>query len=81
MKKEILLVEDDSSLISVYRNWSKEDLLVRQLNAAVDFGQVMPNIPEMGRFFSSVGTALQVATQGRASAQQALSDAAAVMRN
>lgn len=69
------------ALISVYRNWSKEDPLVRQLNAAVDLGQVMPNIPEMGRFFSSVGTALQVATQGRASAQQALSDAAAAMRN
>jgi maltose/maltodextrin transport system substrate-binding protein len=69
------------ALISLYQRWSKKDPLVRQLNAAVNLGQVMPNIPEMGRFFSSVGAALQVATQGRASPQQALSNAAAAMRN
>ena len=69
------------ALISLYRSWSKEDPFVRQLNAAIDLGQVMPNIPEMGLFFSSVGGALQIATQGRASAQQALSDAAVDMRN
>jgi maltose/maltodextrin transport system substrate-binding protein len=57
------------------------DYDVRELNAAIDLGQVMPNIPEMGVFFSSVGDALQIATQGRASAQRALSDAAADMRN
>ena len=55
--------------------------LVRRLNVAVDMGQVMPNIPEMGLFFSSVGAALEIATQGRASAQRAPSDAAAGMRH
>jgi maltose/maltodextrin transport system substrate-binding protein len=69
------------ALISLYRRWSEEDPFVRELNAAIDLGQVMPNIPEMGVFFSSVGDALQIATQGRASAQRALSDAAADMRN
>ena len=40
----------------------------------------VPNIPEMGRFFSSVSGALQIATQGRASAQAALQEAEANMR-
>jgi maltose/maltodextrin transport system substrate-binding protein len=46
----------------------------------VDHGQVMPNIPEMGRFFSAIGTALQIATDGQTSAQNALREAAANMR-
>jgi maltose-binding protein MalE len=41
----------------------------------------MPNNPQMGRFFSVVGTALQIATQGRASPQEALSDAAATLQS
>jgi maltose-binding protein MalE len=40
----------------------------------------MPNIPQMGRFFTSVGAALQIATEGRASAEAALKEAAATMR-
>jgi hypothetical protein len=43
---------------------------LRQLKVSVDYGEVMPNIPEMARFFSSVGAALEVATHGRASAGQ-----------
>jgi hypothetical protein len=39
---------------------------LRQLKAAVEYGQVMPNIPQMGRFFSSMSGALQIATEGRA---------------
>jgi maltose/maltodextrin transport system substrate-binding protein len=62
------------ALTSLYRRWSKENPLVRQLKVAIDNGQVMPNIPEMGAFFSSVGGALQTATQGRATAQQALTN-------
>jgi maltose/maltodextrin transport system substrate-binding protein len=69
------------ALISLYRRWSKEDPFIRQLNAAIDLGQVMPNIPEMGLFFSSVGNALEIATQGRASGPRALIDAAADMRH
>jgi len=49
---------------------------LRQLKVAVDLGQVMPNIPQMGRFFNAVGTALQIATDGQASAGEALREAA-----
>jgi len=38
------------------------------------------DIPQIGRFFSAVDSALQIATQGRASPQQALNDAAATLR-
>ena len=69
------------ALISLCRKMSKDNPLVRELNASVDIGQVMPNIPQMGLFFSSVGGALQIATQGGASAQKALSDAVKSMRN
>jgi maltose/maltodextrin transport system substrate-binding protein len=68
------------ALSSIYENLAKDNLLLRQLNAAVEYGQVMPNIPEMGGFFSSVSGALQIATQGRASAQAALQEAEANMR-
>jgi maltose-binding protein MalE len=59
---------------------AKDNPLLRQLHAAVEYGQVMPNIPEMGCFFSSVSGALQIATQGRTSAQAALQEAEANMR-
>jgi maltose/maltodextrin transport system substrate-binding protein len=68
------------ALISLYQKMSKVNPLVGEFNACVDLGQVMPNVPEIMLFFSLVGEALQIATQGRASAQKALSDAAASMR-
>ena len=68
------------ALRSTYEKLAKDNPLLRQLNTVVEYGQVMPNIPEMGRFFSSVSRALQVATQGRASAQAALQEAEANMR-
>ncbi|HEY6840684.1 MAG TPA: maltose/maltodextrin ABC transporter substrate-binding protein MalE [Chthoniobacterales bacterium] len=68
------------ALSSIYEKLAKDNPLLRQLNAAVEYGQVMPNIPEMGGFFSSVSGALQIATQGRASAQAALQEAEANMR-
>jgi maltose/maltodextrin transport system substrate-binding protein len=68
------------ALSSIYEKLAKDNPLLRQLNAVVEYGQVMPNIPEMGRFFSSVSAALQIATQGRASAQAALQEAEANMR-
>jgi maltose/maltodextrin transport system substrate-binding protein len=68
------------ALRSLCRKMVKADPLVRQLSEVVDQGEVMPNIPEMGRFFSAVGAALQIATQGRASPQVALRDAAAAMQ-
>ena len=69
------------AVISVYEKLAKDRPLLRQLEVAVADGQVMPNIPQMGRFFTAVSGALQIATQGRASAQAALQEAAAEMRH
>jgi maltose/maltodextrin transport system substrate-binding protein len=38
-------------------------------------GDVMPNIPQMGKFWSSMATAFEIATNGQASPQAALDDA------
>jgi maltose/maltodextrin transport system substrate-binding protein len=69
------------AVISVYEKLAKDNPLLRQLAAALEDGQVMPNIPQMGRFFTSVSGALQIATQGRASAKAALQEAEADMRH
>jgi maltose/maltodextrin transport system substrate-binding protein len=69
------------ALISLYQKMANDNPLIKQLNDSVALGEIMPNIPQMGRFFSAVGSALQIATQGRASPKAALSDAAATMRS
>ena len=38
-------------------------------------GVVMPNIPQMGKFWSAIGSAIQLATNGQASPQAALTEA------
>jgi maltose/maltodextrin transport system substrate-binding protein len=43
-------------------------------------GVVMPNIPQMGRFWSSLAAALQIATIGRASPEAALNEAANLIK-
>lgn len=68
------------ALISLYQSMSQSNALLRELDSSIQIGQIMPNIPVMGRFFTSVGSALQIATEGRASAQKALRDAAATIR-
>ena len=68
------------ALTSLYRPMAAADARLRQLKVAVDYGEVMPNIPQMGRFFSAVGTALRIATEGRASAKAALQEAEATMK-
>jgi maltose/maltodextrin transport system substrate-binding protein len=68
------------ALISLYQKTAKKDALVRKLKLAVDHGEVMANIPQMGRFFSAMGAALQIAADGQASAQEPLHEAAASMR-
>jgi maltose/maltodextrin transport system substrate-binding protein len=49
-----------------------ENLLLQELQVSVDHGEVMPNIPQMGRFFTVMGAALQAATDGQATAEAAL---------
>jgi maltose/maltodextrin transport system substrate-binding protein len=67
------------ALISAYEKLAQDDLRVRQLKEALDLGQIMPNVPQMGLFFGAVGSAMQIAADGHASAEQALRDAAAQM--
>jgi maltose/maltodextrin transport system substrate-binding protein len=69
------------ALISLEETMVKNDPLLNQFNVCVDGGEVMPNIPQMGRFFSSVGAALQIATNGQASPEAALKEAATNMRH
>ena len=67
------------ALISLYNRMAKDNTRLQQLKISVDYGVVMPNVPQMGRFFSAVGAALQIATDGRASARAALREAEANM--
>jgi maltose/maltodextrin transport system substrate-binding protein len=69
------------ALISLEERMVKNDPLLQQLKVCVDGGEVMPNIPQMGRFFTSLGAALQIATNGQASPEAALKEAAANMRH
>lgn len=69
------------ALISSYEELAKNNPHLRQLKTSVDYGQVMPNVPEMGRFFSSLGAALQLAADGRLSAGAALREAEANIRH
>ena len=67
------------ALISFYHKLAQDNPWVRELKASVDYGQVMPNVPQMGRFFSSLGAALQLAVNGRLSPRNALLEAEANM--
>jgi len=49
--------------------------LVRTTFENVQNGVLMPNIPEMGRFWSAMAAAFQIATNGQASPQVALDEA------
>ena len=69
------------ALISVFEKIAQNNPRLRELKASVEYGQVMPNVPQMGRFFSSLGAALQLAADGRLSARKALQQAEANMRH
>ena len=58
-----------------------ENPLLQQLQICVDHGEVMPNIPQMGRYFTVMGAALQTATDGQATAEAALRKADVNMRH
>jgi maltose/maltodextrin transport system substrate-binding protein len=68
------------SLISFADELDRENPLLREMKICVEQGEVMPNIPEMGRFWTAVGSALQLATNGQATVQNALDEAAESMR-
>jgi maltose/maltodextrin transport system substrate-binding protein len=63
------------ALNSLYESMSKSDQLLREMKVCADYGEVMPNIPQTGRFWSAMGSALQIATNGQATADAALAEA------
>jgi maltose/maltodextrin transport system substrate-binding protein len=63
------------ALNSLYEKMAQNDELLREMKVCADDGEVMPNIPQMGRFWTAMGSALQTATNGQSNAQAALSDA------
>jgi maltose/maltodextrin transport system substrate-binding protein len=63
------------ALTSLYEKMSKDDELLREMKVCADDGEVMPNIPQTGRFWSAMGSALQIATNGQATAKAALTEA------
>lgn len=78
--ENLKLVDDDKkigvpALKSFYRTLQK-DPLIKATMMNVKNGVLMPNNPEMGKFWSAMGPALENATRGRQNAKEAL-DAAA----
>jgi maltose/maltodextrin transport system substrate-binding protein len=69
------------ALVSMYQKLAQNNPRLRELKASIDYGQVMPNVPQMGRFFSTLGAALQLAADGTVSPRSALLEAAANMRH
>ena len=69
------------ALVSFYEKLAQNNPHLRQLKASVDIGQIMPNLPQMGRFFTSLSAALQLAADGRLSAAAALRQAEANIRH
>ncbi|MBV9488719.1 MAG: maltose/maltodextrin ABC transporter substrate-binding protein MalE [Verrucomicrobia bacterium] len=63
------------ALKSTYDELSAQDPMIKVTYENIQNGTVMPNIPQMGKFWSSMVSALQVATNGQASPQAALADA------
>ncbi|MBV8901122.1 MAG: maltose/maltodextrin ABC transporter substrate-binding protein MalE [Verrucomicrobia bacterium] len=63
------------ALQSTYNELAAKDPLVRMTYENAQNGEVMPNIPQMGKFWSSLAAALQIATNGQASPQVALAEA------
>ena len=57
---------------------AKNPLIKLTYQNALD-GVVMPNIPQIGKFWSSIGAALQITTSGQATAQFALDEADKLM--
>jgi len=68
------------SLVSLAQEMDQSNPLLKEMKTCIDAGEVMPNIPEMGRFWTALGSALQLATNGQATAESALQEAAENMR-
>ncbi|HXL26428.1 MAG TPA: hypothetical protein VN952_07080, partial [Chthoniobacterales bacterium] len=63
------------AMISLYDELSRSNPLLGEMKRCADEGEVMPNIPQTGRFWTSVATAIELATSGRSSPAAALAEA------
>jgi maltose/maltodextrin transport system substrate-binding protein len=63
------------ALKSLYDEMAAKNPLIKITYDNAQNGVVMPNIPEMGKFWSSMASAFQIATNGQASPEAALADA------
>jgi len=63
------------ALKSLYEEMAAKNPLIRATYENAQNGVVMPNIPQMGKFWSSMATAFQIATNGQATPEAALADA------
>jgi maltose/maltodextrin transport system substrate-binding protein len=63
------------AMISLYDELSRNNPLLSEMKRCVDEGEVMPNIPQMGKFWTSVAAALELGNCGRCSPPAALEDA------
>jgi maltose/maltodextrin transport system substrate-binding protein len=63
------------ALKSAYDEMSAQESLIQAAYGNALRGEMMPNIPQMGKFWSSMGPAIQMATSGQLSPQAALENA------
>lgn len=63
------------ALKSLYEEMAGKSPLIKVTYENAQNGVVMPNIPQMGKFWSSMATAFQIATNGQATPETALADA------
>jgi maltose/maltodextrin transport system substrate-binding protein len=63
------------ALKSLYDEMAAKNPLIKVTYDNAQNGVVMPNIPQMGKFWSSMASAFQIATNGQASPEAALVDA------
>lgn len=63
------------ALKSLYEEMAAKNPLIKVTYENAQNGVVMPNIPQMGKFWSSMATAFQIATNGQATPEAALADA------
>jgi maltose/maltodextrin transport system substrate-binding protein len=67
------------AMVSLYDELSRSNPLLGEMKRCADEGEVMPNIPQMGRFWMSMAAAIEVATSGRTSPAAALAEAQRAM--
>jgi maltose/maltodextrin transport system substrate-binding protein len=63
------------AMVSLYDELSRSNPLLGEMKRCADEGEVMPNIPQTARFWTSLGTALELTTSGRSSPAAALAEA------